>query len=168
MIMRSEFRNVALTVHVTSSVGFLGAVAGFLALAIAGLTSQDVQVVRAAYVANGLLARFVIVPLCFASLLTGLVMSLGTRWGLFRYYWVLVKLLLTTLTTLVLLNQMAPISHIAAMAAEAPLSAADFRQLRSSLVVHAGAGLLVLLMTTTLSICKPRGMTRYGWRKQQV
>lgn len=166
MTMRRALRDFALTAHVTSSVGFLGAVAGFLALAIAGLASQDTQVVRAAYVANGLTARFVIAPLCFASLLTGLVMSLGTRWGLFRHYWVLVKLLLTVLTTLVLMNQMAPINHIAAVAAETPLSAADFRALRSSLVVHAGSGLLVLIVTTTLSVYKPPGMTRYGWRKR--
>ncbi len=166
MTMRPAFRDFALTAHVTSPVGFLGAVAGFLALAIAGLASQDTQLARAAYVANGLTARFVIAPLCFASLLTGLVMSLGTGWGLFRHYWVLVKLLLTVLTTLVLMNQMAPINHIAAVAAEAPLSAADFRALRSSLVVHAGSGLLVLIVTTTLSVYKPPGMTRYGWRKR--
>jgi hypothetical protein len=166
MTMRPAFRDFALTAHVTSSVGFLGAVAGFLALAIAGLASQDTQLVRAAYVANGLTARFVVAPLCFASLLTGLVMSLGTRWGLFRHYWVLVKLLLTVLTTLFLMNQMAPISQIAAVAAEAPLSAADFRVLRNSLVVHAGSGLLVLIVTTTLSVYKPPGMTRYGWRKR--
>jgi hypothetical protein len=56
-------RKLALTAHVTSSVGWLGAVAGFLALAVAGLTSEDAQMVRAAYLAMELTGWFVIVPL---------------------------------------------------------------------------------------------------------
>ena len=94
-------------------------------------------------------------------------MSLGTPWGLFRHYWVLVKLLLTVLTTIVLLLQMEPISYMAAVAAETTLSGADLLGLRRSLRFHAAGGLLVLLVTTTLAVYKPRGMTRYGWRKQR-
>lgn len=33
-------------------------------------------------------------------------------------------------------------------------------------LLHAGVGLLVLLVITGLNVYKPRGMTRYGWRKQ--
>src|SRR5881628_3305955 len=84
MTMAPSLRKFALTAHVTSSVGLLGSIAAFLALAVAGLTSQDAQIVRAAYLAMDLAARFVIVPLAFASLLTGLIQSLGTPWGLFR------------------------------------------------------------------------------------
>jgi hypothetical protein len=166
MTMTPRLRKFALTAHVTSSVGFLGAVAGFLALAVAGLTGQDAQMVRAAYLAMELTTWSVIVPLSFASLLTGLVQSLGTPWGLFRHYWVLVKLLLTVLATIVLLLQTGPISYMAGVAAETTLSSADFRGLRSSLVGHAGGGLLVLLVATTLSVYKPRGLTRYGAREQ--
>src|SRR5207244_1496267 len=103
MTMTPRLRKLALTAHVTSSVGWLGAVAAFLALALAGLTSRDGQMVRAAYLALELTASFVIVPLGFASLLTGLVQALGTKWGLFRHYWILVKLLITILSTVVLL-----------------------------------------------------------------
>jgi len=164
--MTPRVRKFALTTHVACSVGFLGAVASFLALAVAGLTSQDAQTVRAAYLAMELTTWSVIVPLGFASLLTGLVQSLGTPWGLFRHYWVLVKLLLTLLTTVVLLLQTRPVTYMAAVAAERTLSAAELRGLRSSLVwPHAAGGLLLLLVTTTLSVYKPRGMTRYGWRK---
>jgi hypothetical protein len=76
--MPPHLRKVALTAHVVSSVGWLGAVAAFLALAVAGLTSQDAQMVRAAYLAMESIAWFVFVPLCVASLLTGLVQALGT------------------------------------------------------------------------------------------
>lgn len=165
--MTPRLRKLALTAHVISSVGSLGAVAGFLALAVAGLTSQAAQIVRAAYLAMELTAWYVIVPLVLASLLTGLVSSLGTTWGLFRHYWVLVKFLLTVLVAVVLLLQMEPISYMAGAAAERTLSTADLGPVRRSLVSHAAGGLLVLLVTTTLGMYKPRGMTQYGVRKQR-
>jgi hypothetical protein len=166
MTMASPLRKFALTLHITSSVGLLGAVAGFLVLAIAGLTGQDARIVRAAYLAMELIARLVIVPLAVASLVTGVVQSLGTPWGLFRHYWVLVKLLLTTFATSVLLLKMELIGYVAGVAAETTLSSADLRAARTELVVHASGGLVVLLIPMALSVYKPRGMTRYGWRKQ--
>lgn len=167
-MMPPRLRKLALTAHVTSSVSWLGAVAGFLALAVAGLTSQDAQMVRAAYLAMDVIAWFVIVPLCLAALLTGVVQSLGTRWGLFQHYWILIKLLITIFATIILLVHMQPITYMADVAAEMTLSSADFRGLRIQLVVDASAALLALLVTTTLSVYKPQGMTRYGWRKQHA
>jgi hypothetical protein len=166
MIMTPGVRKFALTAHVTSSVGWLGAVAGFLALSIAGLTSQDAQIVRAAYLGMELTAWFVIVPLSLASPLTGLVMSLGTTWGLFRHYWVLVKFLITIFATMVLLLHMQPIGHLARVVAEKTLSSGELSGLRIQLVANAGAAILALLVATVLSVYKPRGMTPYGWRKQ--
>jgi hypothetical protein len=164
--MKPGLRKFALTAHVTASVGWLGAVTGFLALAIAGLTSQDAPRVRAAYVAMDLTAWFVILPFCFGSLLTGLVQSLGTPWGVIRHYWVLIKLLITAFATVVLLMHMQPISHVAGVAAVAPLSGTDLRGLRIQMTADAGAAVLLLLVATTLGIYKPRGLTPYGWRKQ--
>jgi hypothetical protein len=165
--MTPRLRKFALTAHVASSVGSLGAVAGFLALAVAGLTSQDGQMVRGAYLAMELTAWFVIVPLVLASLLTGVVQALGTQWGLLRHYWVLAKLLLTVLAAIVLLLQMELICYLAGVAAQTTLSSLDLREARHSLVVHAAGGLLVLLVPVVLSLYKPRGMTRYGWRKHE-
>lgn len=160
-------RKVALTAHDTSLVGWLGAVAAFLALALAGLNSQDAQLVRAAYLAMELTDWFVIVPLTLASLLTGLVSSLGTSWGLLRYYWVLTKLVMTVLTTVVLLAHMQPISGLAEVAAKTTLSSAGLRGLRIQVVLPTGAALLVLLVATTLSTYKPPGRTRHGPHKLQ-
>jgi hypothetical protein len=164
-MMSLSLRKLALTAHVLVSVGWLGAVASFLALAIAGLVNQDEQIVRGAYLAMEVLTWTVIVPLAFASLLTGLVQALGTPWGLFRHYWVLFKLLLTLLATLLLLVHTQPIHHVADAAATMPLAATDLRQMRLQLLFDAGAALLVLFVTTTLSVYKPRGLTPYGWRK---
>ena len=75
MIMPPGLRRVALTAHVTSSVGWFGAVGAFLALALAGMTSQDALLVRAAYLVMGVITWGVIVPLALVSLLTGVVSS---------------------------------------------------------------------------------------------
>ncbi len=166
MTMTPRLRKFALTAHVASSVGWFGAVAGFLVLAVAGLTSRNDQKVRAAYLAMELVAWFVIVPLSLASPLTGLVQSLGTAWGLFRHYWVLTKLLMTIPASIVLLLHMQPIVRVAGVAAETTLSTADLRGLRVQLVANAGAALLALLAATTLSVYKPGGKTRYGRRKE--
>jgi hypothetical protein len=133
---------------------------------VVGLTSQDVQMVRAAYLSMEVIGGFVIVPFSLAALLAGLVESLGSPWGLFRHWWVLPKFLLTTSATIVFLWHMQTIRFISRVAADMRLSATDFRALRIQLLVHAGGGLLVLLAALVLSVYKPWGMTPYGLRKQ--
>ncbi|MGI8895426.1 MAG: hypothetical protein ACR2HE_07230 [Casimicrobiaceae bacterium] len=167
MTMTPSLRKLALTAHVTVSVGWLGALAVFLAHAIASLMSQDAQMVRAASLAMGLTAWFVIMPLSLASVVTGLVQALGTAWGLFRHYWILFKLLLTAIGTIVLLLKLEPISYLAEAAVGVTFSSTDLIGLRTSLLVHAAGGLLVLLAAAALAIYKPAGMTRYGIRKQR-
>ena len=82
--MTPTLRKLNLTAHVVFSVGWVGSVAGFLTLSIAGLMSRDAETVRSAYIAMNLIGQFVIVPLSLAALLTGIIQSLGTEWGLFR------------------------------------------------------------------------------------
>jgi hypothetical protein len=113
-----------------------------------------------------LITSFVIVPMCLASGVTGLVQSLITPWGLLRHYWVMVKLLLTVLSTVVLWLHMMPIGYLARIAAGTERSDADLTGLRFQLMTAAGAALLVLLAATALSIYKPQGMTPYGWRQR--
>jgi hypothetical protein len=157
-------RKLALTAHVISSVGWLGAVAGFLALSIVGVTSHDRDLVRGAYLAMNVIGEFVIVPLCVASLLTGIVQALGTPWGLFRHYWVLTKFVLTLgATVLLLLHQFTAVVGAARLIAENAVGGVG--RLGSQLVVDAGLALFVLFVTTTLSIYKPWGRTKYGQRR---
>jgi hypothetical protein len=164
MTIGPRLRQLALTAHVASSVGWLGAVAGFLALAVVGLTSEDAETARGAYLVMEPAAWFILVPLAVASLLTGLVQSLATTWGLFRHYWVLFKLLINVFATVVLLMYMETFSYMADVAAD---PTADLGVVRnSSPALHAGAALLLLLTATTLAVYKPRGLTPYGQRKQ--
>ena len=168
MTMTPSLRKLALTTHVTASVGWLGAIIGFLALGIASLTSQDIQLVRGAHLAMNLMGWYVIVPLSFASLLTGLVSSLGTQWGLFRHYWVLFKLLINVFANIVLLMYMPTLDHFAGIAADTTLSAGDLQMLRDpSAVLHSSLALVLLLVATVLGLYKPRGLTPYGRRKQR-
>ncbi len=83
--MTPAVRKLTITAHVTFSVGWLGAVAAFLVLSIAGLTSHDAELVRGAYLSMELISRFVIIPMSFAAVATGLLQALGTPWGLFRF-----------------------------------------------------------------------------------
>lgn len=167
MNMTPGIRKFALTTHVSSSVGLIGSIAAFLVLAISGLNYQDTQVIRAAYRGMDLLAEFIIVPLAFASLATGLIQSLGTTWGLFRHYWIVAKLLLTAFATTILLIKLKLIGYAASLASAAILPLAELRMVGMELAVHAAGGLLVLLIPTVLSVYKPRGLTPFGLRKQQ-
>src|SRR3990170_8498627 len=130
MIMTPSLRKFALTVHLTFSVGWIGAVVAYLALVVAAMTSQDAQPVRGAWIAMELTGWYVIVPLALGSLLTGLLMALGTKWGLFRYYWVLIAFVLTTVASAVLLMHMPTVSSQADMA-----RAADGAELESLAVI---------------------------------
>jgi hypothetical protein len=161
-------RKALLTTHVLSSVGWLGAVASFLVLAIVGLESTSVETVRGAYLAMDVLTWSLIVPLCMASLVTGILQALGTPWGLLRHYWVIAKLVLTVVATAVLLMHTRPIGVVATQAASTALAPTDLRALRVQLIGDAVAALVVLFATTVLSVYKPRGMTRYGWRRQHA
>jgi len=120
--------------------------------------------VRATYLAMEATGWFVLVPFSLASLLTGVAQSLGTKWGLFRHYWVLVKLLINVIATIILLLYMQTLSSLAGVATEPILDLSGPTD--PSPVLHAGAALLLLLVATTLAVYKPRGMTRYGQRKQ--
>lgn len=164
-----HLRKFVLTAHIVSTLGWVGAVVAYLALAVAALTSTDTQTLHTAWIAMDLIGWSVIVPLAIASLLIGLVQSLGTPWGLFRHYWILVKFALTAFATIVLLLHMPTVSYFAGIAAGTD-SANILDGLRAGLpgeLVHGGGGLLVLVAATTLSVYRPTGVTTYGWRKQR-
>jgi hypothetical protein len=165
MTMTPSLRNLLLTAHVTSSVGWLGAVAGFLALGVVGLTSDDAQTVRGAYLVMEPAAWFVLVPLAVASLLTGVAQALASTWGVFRHYWVGFKLVINLFATLVLLMYMETFDAMAGAAADPNTELGVVRN--PSPLLHAGAALVLLLVATTLAVYKPRGLTPYGQRKQR-
>jgi hypothetical protein len=188
LAMSPGVRKLALTIHLTSSLGWVGAVIAYLALGLSAVNSGDTQAVLAAWIAMELTGWYVIVPLAVASFVTGLVMSLATPWGLFRHYWVVISLILTLFSVVILILHMPSVSAItdSLRAASADDGAAPATSAGNSAhggpaghggpashgvaggdLFHPGVGLVVLLIVTTLNVYKPRGLTRYGWRKQQ-
>ena len=166
MTLSPRWRNLVLAIHLTISVGWIGAIAAYLSLDVAAATSHDPQTLRVSYVGMGLIVTTVIVPFAIGSLLTGVIISLGTKWGLIRHWWVTISLVLTLIATAVLLIETGTVAAYAAVAADPATSADELRSLGSTLV-HSIGGALVLLGVLVLNVYKPSGMTRYGWRKQQ-
>lgn len=164
MTLTPGLRKAALAIHLIFSLGWIGAVVGYLVLGAAAVTSRDAQTVRAAWIAMELTGWYAILPLAGGALVTGLVMSLGTSWGLFRHYWVVFTFGLTLVCTAVLVFHMPTVSAGAAIARHA--DPAVLFALGGDLF-HPAVGLLVLLVITWLNMFKPKGLTRYGWRRQR-
>jgi hypothetical protein len=136
--MTPAWRKLTITAHVTFSVGWLGAVAAFLVLSIVGLSNHDAEMVSGAYLSMDLISRFVIIPMCFAALATGLLQALGTPWGLFRYYWIVMKFGLAIFATIALLIHQFGVMAVAAKRASGSaaetLSSADLGPVKTELV----------------------------------
>ncbi|HEX2088444.1 MAG TPA: DUF2269 domain-containing protein [Actinomycetota bacterium] len=171
--MKGDLRKFALAIHLTVSTGWIGAVLAYLAMSLAAQTSRDDLIVRAAWIVMDLTGWYVLVPLAFGSVATGLVMSLGTDWGLFRHYWVLFSFGLTVSAAVILVLHMVEVSALADVARGGENAALDIAgthlpsQLRQGDLLHPLMGLVVLLIVQVLNVYKPRGLTRYGWRKDQ-
>ena len=162
MAFAPALRRFTFTTHVTSSIGWIGAVLVFLALALIGLTSQDERTVRGAYLVMAPAAWFVLVPLAHAALLSGIALSLGTPWGLLRYYWVVFKLGITLFSTVILLIYMGTFRQMAGVAADPVVELELVRN--PSPGVHAVLALVLLLIATWLAVYKPFGLTPYAIR----
>jgi len=159
---------LALVVHLTSSIGWIGAAVAYVSLVVAVLSNDDQRVVRDAILVMNSVDWFVIVPLAYLGLATGLVMSLGTPWGLFRHWWVVFSLLLTLAAVFVLTEYSLSLRAMAAVASKPTLSHSDLRMLKDpGHAVHNLGGIAVLLVVAVLNTYKPQGVTRHGWRKQQ-
>lgn len=163
MVMRPRVRKLALLAHVVFSVGWLGAVLVFLGLTTIALSSTDERIVRGVYLAMEPAAWAVLVPLAFASLLTGLTQSLGTKWSLFRHYWVVAKLVINLGCIGYLLVYLGTFRQLAESAA----TSANLDEVRSSSPgLHAVLAAALLLLAAVLAIYKPKGLTHYGQRMQ--
>jgi hypothetical protein len=170
--MGTTLRKAVLTSHVVVALGWLGAAAAVLALAVAGLATTDVAVASGAYLGTEVIWRFVIIPLSLGALLTGLVQAFGTEWGLLRHSWVLAKFVITVGAVLLLLlhtNSLLPALARAAIDGSATVVDSHAHghggmPPRIHLVVAAAGTLLLLIATTALAIYKPWGRTPFGRR----
>ena len=164
----APLRKAGLTAHVLCSVGWIGAVLVFLVLGIAAVHSDDPALIRGAYLVMEWAGWTVLVPLAVGSVLTGVLQSLATPWGLFRHYWVIIKLILAVVATVVLVAYTDTLTVFAEVAARDPFMAHDLQYLRSpSVVLHSSGALALLITATVLAIYKPQGLTRRGQRQRR-
>ena len=162
--MRPSVRKLVLAAHLTFSVGWVGAAGAYVMLAAAAQWTDDPETVRGAWISMELVGWYVVVPLALGSLITGLAMALGTRWGLFRHYWVIFSLALTSFAAIVLLLHMPTVTSTADRARAA--DASTLAVLGGDLA-HPSIGLVILLVVLVLNVYKPRGLTSYGQRKHK-
>ncbi|MES1188000.1 MAG: hypothetical protein ABUL60_29555 [Myxococcales bacterium] len=169
--MMQPLRKLGLSLHVVLSVGWLGAVIAFLALAWTSFSAND-ALARAAYLAMDVVSRGALLPLSVGALVSGIVQSLGTKWGLLRHYWVVVKLVLTLLATAALfVHQSTAIAEAARLAADATIplvQSARPRELGIQLLADSAIALLVLLTITMIAVYKPWGVVGYVTRSLKV
>lgn len=163
----ASLRTFMVTSHVTSSVGWLGAVLAFLVLSLAAILSTELMVSCSAYVAMNLIGWAAIVPLAAASFVSGVVLGLGTDWGLMRHRWILTKLIATTVLLIgLLVHQFTAVSRAADLArnlaAGLTATTSPLDQIGVQLVIDAGFAALFLIGITALSFIKPWGRTTIG------
>lgn len=158
-------RKFVLLVHLLCSIGWFGSVAVFASLATRGFVSNNAGTERAVYLALRLMTWMIVVPLSLTSVMSGIVASLGTPWGLFRHYWVLAKLLLTLVGTGLLLLHTQPIDRISDAALRSSIAHEGASQLKFQLLADSAAALVLLAVITAFSVYKPRGLTNYGQRR---
>lgn len=160
-------RKLLLTVHVTMSVGWVGAIIAYLAINIVALTSSDEVQVRGAYLLMDPVLKFAITPLAVGCLVTGVALALVTRWGLFRHRWVVASLWITTLAVALLFVHMSTeVADLTARASDPTVDLARDRVTERADLPNTIAGLLLVSVPLVLNIYKPRGLTRRGRRLQ--
>jgi hypothetical protein len=137
-------RNAVLTLHIAASVAILGDSAAFLAITLRARTLSEADA-HASYEILGMLSLAFGIPLSFVALVTGVVLGLGTRWGVFRYPWVITKLAL-------LVSVMLVGGFVLSPAEDAAL---EGRGGTGMLIAGASWDVFALLAATGLSVFKP-------------
>jgi uncharacterized membrane protein len=141
-----RLRRAVLTVHIVASVGLLGDVAGFVAVAVRAATTADPELAAASYEILSLFSVAFGIPLSFLSLATGLLLGAGTKWGVLRYRWVTGKLLL--LVSVILVG-----SFVLGPSTEAMRNGDGGAE--ALLILGAGWDVVALSLATGLSVFKP-------------
>lgn len=159
-------RKSVLILHVISSVGWLGLNIGILTLTITGLTTSDADRQHAALQALGILGDLLLIPISLTAFVTGLLLAVGTRWGLFRHWWIVVKFVLTLIAVVLIPVSLLPGIHdvVATVSATEPGTLADLDAAASDLLAAGVVSTTMYTVNVVLSVLKPRRRTKFGSR----
>src|SRR5262245_18568166 len=158
------WRKLLLTVHIVATVSVLGTDLVLLLLGLASLGGTDS---RAIYPAAYLVAARLVAPLAVLSLGTGLLLGVLTPWGLFRYWWVTIKLAITTVLTAVVLFVLVPRLGAAANTVTGPASQLLTSAERLPLAIAPAAVSTLLLLAIVLAVFKPGRRVRQSTTNQR-
>ncbi|MFE0178139.1 DUF2269 domain-containing protein [Streptomyces sp. NPDC059002] len=155
-------RRATLVVHVVGSAGWLGLTLGLLALALTAITTESTTIIEAAVRSMKIFTDWLVIPLSLLTLLSGLLLSVGTPWGLAKHRWVYTKFWLTLATTIASVFALRPgVSDSAAtVAAGDPITDA------SGLIAGPIVSLSAYVFMTVISVLKPWGLTRRGQKQR--
>jgi hypothetical protein len=154
-------RKLFLTLHVGFSVSWLGVSGAMLVLSLVGLLTADVELRHAAYALMHIFDLALVIPLVLLSISSGLIVALGTPWGLFQYWWVVSKLLISLgIVGFASVQENFWVRGLAEQTAQN--RSAELGSVALYLVVCMGVFLAALWVATILSIYKPWGRTRWG------
>ncbi|WP_409470827.1 DUF2269 domain-containing protein [Streptomyces sp. HC307] len=164
MKLNRPARRASLVVHVAASASWLGLTLGLLALGVTATTTGSAVTVETSVRAMKLFADWLLLPVAFLTLLSGLLLSLGTAWGLARHRWVYTKFWLTLATTTATVFALRPgvNSAVTAVATGGPLPDAG------DVLFGPVVSLSAYVFMTVISILKPWGPTRRGRRLRAV
>jgi hypothetical protein len=109
-------RRLLLTVHLVFAVGLIGAALVQIGLGVAGMRGAAPETI---YPAAHLVDAWIVGPLAVVALVTGVVQAILTQRGLFRYWWVTIKLTITAVAAVVAIFVLEPRLADAAVAAQA-------------------------------------------------
>ncbi len=159
-------RRVWLTIHVGVSVAWIGIEACILLLTVVGLTTDDRATLRASFIALGVLGSGVTIPVAVITLVSGVVLSVRTTWGLVQHWWIVIKLALTVAltagSTLLLNGRLREAADRASALPEGTISAGDIGWMRFQILSSTIVVIAALVAATVLSVFKPVGRTPWG------
>jgi hypothetical protein len=151
---------VLLTAHIITSVGWLGVVFAKLVLALTAATAASPDVSAILLVAlDAVNAAFA--PASTGAIVSGVLLSLGTRWGLLQHHWVVAKLVLTVG---VFGTAVQVVPRIVGLAVAEPTLFGLPWGPAALLAFAAAIHLLMLGAATALAVYKPWGKTWLGRR----
>ncbi|WP_030780126.1 hypothetical protein [Streptomyces sp. NRRL S-920] len=154
-------RRATLVVHVVGAACWLGLTLGLVALALTAITTDSAVAVEAAVRSMKVFADWLVLPLALLTLGSGLLLSLGTQWGLARHRWVYTKFWLTLATTTASAFALRPGVDDSVRTVASGHPVADTTGLLAGPLVSLSA----YLFMTVLSVLKPWGLTRRGQKQ---
>jgi hypothetical protein len=151
--LRGKAHKTALWAHILTSAAWFGVAVMVAFCGLAAAFTDDPTLSHALYRTMET-APWLSIPVGLTAVATGVVLSLGTPFGLVRHWWVVAKIVIAALVVATDAFLVGRVAHHAVLVGHGS------NPLRDSTIAH----VVVLGVATWLSVFKPRGRTPHGRR----